>query len=239
MLPRQRLSWQGVRLETVRLTALKSCLPMDDGYLLRAILIRNGYRAWLEQLTREPHAAAWNEGVACRRCHRYAPWFRWAVGAGADGFAAYAIEKDIRGSPPEARVSIRQERAKLLFEELQEWFEAKLTGLPGRSALAGAIRYAISRMKRMGPYLDNGICELDNNTAERSVRGIALGRKNYMFVGSDTGGERAAAIYSLIETAKLNGVNPQAWLTDVLTRIADHPINKIDELLPWKFEPAS
>ena len=151
----------------------------------------------------------------------------------------YRIEKVIRGSPPEARVAVRQEQAKPLFEELQKWFEARLTGLPGRSALAGAIRYAISRMKRMGPYLESGICELDNNTAERSVKGIALGRKNYMFVGSDAGGNRAAAIYSLVETAKLNGVNPQAWLSDVLARIAEHPINKIDDLLPWKFEPAS
>lgn len=151
----------------------------------------------------------------------------------------YHIEKDIRGSPPQARVAVRQELAKPLFEELQEWFEAKLTGLPGKSVLAGAIRYAISRMKRMGPYLESGICELDNNAAERSVKGIALGRKNYMFVGSDRGGERAAAIYSLIETAKLNGVNPQAWLSNVLNRIADHPINRIDELLPWRYKPAS
>ena len=94
-------------------------------------------------------------------------------------------------------------------------------------------------MKRMRAYLDNGICELDNNTAERSVRGIAVGRKNYMFAGSDNGGERAAAIYTLIETAKLNNINPQAWLTDVLKRVADHPINKIDDLLPWKFEPVA
>ena len=135
----------------------------------------------------------------------------------------YVIEKDIRSSPPQARVTARQERAKPLFEDLQKWFEAKFTSLPGKSALAGAIRYAISRMKRMGSYFESGICELDNNTAERSVKGMALGRKNYMFVGSDAGGERAAAIYSLIETAKLNGVNPQAWLTDVLARSADHP----------------
>jgi len=151
----------------------------------------------------------------------------------------YAIEKDIRGSPPERRVAARQARAKPLFEDLQGWFEDKLTALPGKSALAEAIRYAISRMKRMGPYLENGICELDNNVAERSVKGMALGRKNYMFVGSDKGGERAAAIYSLIETAKLNSVNPQAWLTDVLARIADHPINKIGDLLPWNFKPIS
>ena len=151
----------------------------------------------------------------------------------------YAIEKDIRGSPPETRAAVPQECAKPLFEELLKWFEAKLPALPGRSALAQAIRYAISRMKRMRAYLESGHCELDNNISERSVKGIALGRKNYLFAGSDAGGERAAAIYSLIETDKLNGVNPQAWLTDVLTRIQDHPINKIDELLPWRFEPAT
>ncbi len=94
-------------------------------------------------------------------------------------------------------------------------------------------------MNRMGPYLESGVCELDNNTAERSVKGMALGRKNYMFVGSDAGGTRAAAIHSLIETAKLNGVNPKARLTDVLARIGDHQINKIDELLLWRFEAVS
>ena len=89
----------------------------------------------------------------------------------------------------------------------------------------------------MRSYLENGECELDNNTAERSVRCVGLGRKNHLFAGSDAGGDRAAAIYTLTETAKLNGVDPQAWLTDVLTRIADHPLNKVRELLPWRFKP--
>ena len=151
----------------------------------------------------------------------------------------YRIERDTRGSPPDTRIAVRQHRAKPLFEELQQWFEAKLTGLPGKSALAVAIRYSIFRMKRMEPYLESGVCELDNNASERAVKGMALGRKNCLFVGSCKGGERAAAVYSLIETAKLNGVNPQAWLTDVLSRIAEHPINKIDELLPWRFRPVS
>ena len=91
-------------------------------------------------------------------------------------------------------------------------------------------------MKRLRGYLDNGFLELDNNRAERSMRGIAIGRKNYMFSGSEHGGISAALIYTLIETAKLNGVDPQAWLTDVLTRIADHKINMIDELLPWNYK---
>lgn len=93
-------------------------------------------------------------------------------------------------------------------------------------------------MKRIRSYLENGGYELDNNTAERSLRAIAVGRKNWTFAGSDAGGDRAAAIYTLTETAKLKGVDSQAWLTDVLIRIADHPLNKVDELLPWRFKQA-
>ena len=103
----------------------------------------------------------------------------------------------------------------------------------GKSPLAGSIRYALTRMKKLRPYLDHGFLEPDNNAAERSMRPIALGRKNYLFMGSERGGKSAAIAYTLIETAKLNGVDPQAWLTDVLARIADHKINRIDELLPW------
>ena len=94
-------------------------------------------------------------------------------------------------------------------------------------------------MKRMGPFFEDGRCEIDNNTAERAMRCVAIGRKNYLFAGSDRGGERAAAAYTLIETAKLNRIDPQAWLTDVLSRIADHPINRIDDLLPWKCDPST
>ena len=90
-------------------------------------------------------------------------------------------------------------------------------------------------MKKLRPYLDHGFLEADNNSAERSMRCVALGRKNYLFMGSERGGQSAAIAYTLIETAKLNGVDPQAWLTDVLSRIADHKINRIDELLPWRY----
>ena len=152
--------------------------------------------------------------------------------------AIYGIEKEIRGSPPEVRAAARQEQAKPLFADLKAWLEATLPSLPGRSALATAIRYAITRMGGMGPFFEDGRCELDNNTAERSMRCVAVGRKNYLFAGSDRGGERAAAAYTLIETAKLSNVDPQAWLTDVLNRIADHPINRIDQLLPWHFHQA-
>ena len=96
-----------------------------------------------------------------------------------------------------------------------------------------AIRYALSRWVAMTRYRDDGRLEIDNNAAERALRAVALGRKNYLFAGSDAGGEHAAALYSLIGTAKLNGIDPEAYLRDVLTRIAEHPINRIDELLPW------
>lgn len=97
----------------------------------------------------------------------------------------------------------------------------------------GAILYALNRWQALTRYCDDGRVEIDNNAAERALRAVALGRKNYLFVGSDAGGERAAAIYSLVGSAKLNNLNPQAYLTHVLERIADHPINRVDELLPW------
>lgn len=149
--------------------------------------------------------------------------------------ALYGIEKEVRGMSPEDRVTIRQEKAKPLFDELEAWLGAQLPKISGKSELAKAIRYALTRMNKMRPYLDHGILELDNNSAERSMRCVALGRKNYLFMGSENGGKSAAIAYTLIETAKLNGVDPQAWLTDVLGRIADHKITRIDELLPWSY----
>ncbi len=147
----------------------------------------------------------------------------------------YGVEKQARGQPPDERVKIRQEKAKPVFDDLEAWLNAQLAKISAKTPLAGAIRYALTRMKRLRPYLENGFLELDNNTAERSMRPIALGRKNYLFMGSLGGGKAAAIAYTLIETAKLNGVDPQAWLTDVLGRIADHKITRLDELLPWRY----
>lgn len=147
----------------------------------------------------------------------------------------YGIEKEVRGQPPEARVEIRQEKAKPLVDDLEDWLGAQLPKISGKSELAKAIRYGLTRMKKLRPYLDHGFLEADNNTAERSMRCVALGRKNYLFMGSEGGGQSAAIAYTLIETAKLNGVDPQAWLTETLGRIADHKINRIDELLPWRY----
>ena len=145
----------------------------------------------------------------------------------------YAVEKVAQGLPSDKRIEIRQAEAKPAFDGLEAWLNTRLPSISGKSPLAIAIRYALTRMARMRPYLDQGILEIDNNTAERAMRAVALGRKNYLFVGSQTGGKSAAIAYTLIETAKLNRVDPQAWLADTLARIPDHKINRIDELLPW------
>jgi transposase len=147
--------------------------------------------------------------------------------------ALYGIEKEIRGRPPDERQQVRQARAKPLLASLRQWFEATLPKLSRKSDTTAAIRYALSLWAALVRYADDGHVEIDNNAAERALRAVALGRKNYLFAGSDTGGERAAAIYSLVGSAKLNGLDPEAYLREVLTRIADHPITRIEELLPW------
>ena len=147
----------------------------------------------------------------------------------------YAVEKQARGSPPDERVRLRQAKAKQVLDDLDTWLGAQLTRISGKTPLAQAIRYAITRIKRLRPYLDHGLLAIDNNTAERGMRAIAIGRKNWLFAGSERGGRSAAIAYTLIETAKLNGVDPQGWLTDVLGRIADHKLTRIDELLPWRY----
>jgi transposase len=153
--------------------------------------------------------------------------------------ALYGIEDTIRGQPPNERRRIRQDQAAPLLAQLKAWLEAILPRLSGKSDLARAIRYTLSRWAALNCYADDGRLEIDNNAAERSIRGIALGRKNWLFAGSDNGGERAAAIYSLIETTKLNGIDPEAYLHAVLAKIADHPINHIAELLPWNWAKAN
>ena len=148
--------------------------------------------------------------------------------------ALYAIEREIRGRPPDQRQQVRNVRAKPLLESLRQWLEESLSKLSRKSDTTAAIRYALSRWEALVRYGDDGRIEIDNNAAERSLRAVALGRKNYLFAGSDAGGEHAAAIYSLIGSAKLNGLDPEAYLREVLTRIADHPITHIEELLPWQ-----
>ncbi len=149
--------------------------------------------------------------------------------------ALYGVEAQVRGHPPDRRRRARQQHAVPLVNALHDWLHASLTQVSTKSELAGAIRYALTRWVALSRYLADGELEIDNNAAERALRAVALGRKNYLFAGSDAGGARAAILYSLIGTAKLNGVDPMAWLRDVLARIAEHPINQIDALLPWNW----
>lgn len=145
----------------------------------------------------------------------------------------YGIEAEIRGRTPDERTAVRQARAGPELDALRAWLQTTVTKLSKKSELALAIRYALSRWAALTRYRDDGRLEIDNNAAERALRAVALGRKNWLFAGSDDGGERAAAIYSLLGTAKLNELDPEGYLRYVLERIADHPINRINELLPW------
>jgi transposase len=145
----------------------------------------------------------------------------------------YDIEREIWGRRPDERRAVRQERSRPLVDAMKVWLEETLKTLSQKSEMAKAIRYALSRWQALGRYCEDGRIAIDNNAAERALRCVAVGRKNFLFLGSDAGGERAAALYSLIGTAKLNGHNPEAFLREVLTRIADHPVNRIAELLPW------
>ena len=145
----------------------------------------------------------------------------------------YAIEGEIRGRPPDGRKQARQARARPLLDSMHQWLNSTLGKLSKKSAVAFAIHYALGRWPALLRYCDDGRLEIDNNAAERALRAVVVGRKNYLFAGSDSGGERAASIYSLVGTAKLNGLDPEAYLRDVLMRIAGHPINRIEELLPW------
>jgi transposase len=147
----------------------------------------------------------------------------------------YAVEKQARGRSAEERAALRQANARPVFDDLEVWLREQLPKISGKTPLAAAIRYALDRMPKARPYLGNGILELDNNCVERAMKPVAIGRKNWTFAGSEGGGKAMAIAYTLIETAKLNGVDPQAWLTDVLARIADHKITRLDELLPWHY----
>lgn len=147
--------------------------------------------------------------------------------------ALYKIEEAIRGKPPDERRAYREAHARPLLDQLHAWLTTTLETLSKKSDTSRAILYALNRWEALTRYCDDGQLEIDNLPVERALRGVAIGRRNYLFAGADSGGERAAAIYSLIGTAKLNNVDPEAYLRFVLARIADHAINRIDQLMPW------
>ena len=150
----------------------------------------------------------------------------------------YAIEAEIRGQPAEVRLVVRQERSRPIVEALHAWLTAQLARVSGKSALAEAIRYALRHWPGLVLFLEDGRVELDTNTVERALRPIALGRKNSLFAGSDGGARHWAIVASLVATAKLNGVEPQAWLTDVLERMVSGRTraNELERLLPWTWK---
>jgi len=151
--------------------------------------------------------------------------------------ALYAIEKDIRGRSAEERCAVRQARTRPLLVALEIWLRERLALISQKSKLADAIRYALSRWEGLTCFVDNGRIEIDSNTVERSIRPITLNRKNALFAGSDGGGEHWAIIASLVETCKLCRIDPEAYLADMLAKIANgHPNNRIDDLLPWAYD---
>jgi transposase len=148
----------------------------------------------------------------------------------------FAIEREINGLAPQERLILRNERSRPLVVALERWLREQRAKLSGQSKLGKAIAYSLTRWVALTRFLDDGRLCMSNNAAERAIRPLAVGRHNWTFAGSDEGGRRAAAIYTLIETAKLNDIDPQAWLTDVLARLQDHPAKRIAELLPWNWK---
>ena len=149
--------------------------------------------------------------------------------------ALFAIEREINGKAPHERKRVRNECSRPLVIALETWLREQRRKLSARNEIAKAIQYSLNRWTALTRFLDDGRLCMSNNAAERALRGIAVGRRNWTFAGSDEGGRRAAAIYTLVETAKLNDLDPQAWLADVLARLQDHPAKRIDELLPWNW----
>jgi transposase len=212
--------------------------PQEHLHGWRGVLQADAYGGWtrLYDSGRIVEAACW--------AHARRPWWDLYLSSGRaeDSIAAqalariralYAIEAEIRGLQPDVRREHRRARAGPLLQQMHAWLSALLPRVSPKSELAQAIGYSLTRWAALTRYVNDGRLEIDNNAAERALRGVALGRNNYLFMGSDAGGERAAAMYSLVETAKLNGLDPETYLREVLQRIAEHPINRIDELLPW------
>jgi hypothetical protein len=153
--------------------------------------------------------------------------------------ALFEVERGINGKTANERRVVRHELSRPLVDELEARMRAERPKLSRGSDVAKAMDYMLKRWAAFSRFLDDGRICLSNNAAERALRGIALGRKSWLFAGSDRGGRRAAAMYSLIVTAKMNDIDPQAWLADVLARVAGHPASRLDELLPWNWRPTA
>jgi transposase len=153
--------------------------------------------------------------------------------------AIFAIEHAIKGQSPEKRRAVRQAQSLPLLADLKSYLEESLTRISRKSDLAKAIRYSLNRWEALCRFTDDGRLEMTNNAAERAIRPLTLGRRNWTFLGSDAGGDRAAIFFTLIQTCKLNGVNPEAYLSDLISRVGDHPASRIDELLPWNWRPVA
>jgi hypothetical protein len=151
--------------------------------------------------------------------------------------ALFEIERSLNGFDAERRKAVRQEQSAPLVASLHAWMREERAKLSRNNEVAKAMDYMLKRWESFARFLDDARICLSNNAAERALRGIALGRKSWLFAGSDRGGQRAAVMYTLIVTAKMNDVDPQAWLADVLERIAEHPARKLDDLLPWNWTP--
>jgi len=150
--------------------------------------------------------------------------------------ALFAIEREINGLTAQERLRVRNERSRPLVVTLEAWLREQRAKVSGQSKIGQAIAYSLTRRAALGRFLDDGRLCMSNNAAERAIRPVAIGRKNWTFAGSDAGGHRAAAIYTLIQTARLNEIDPQAWLADLLARLQDHPAKRIDEFLPWNWK---
>lgn len=210
----------------------------------RGILQADGYKGYAKLYARDLNGNSQFREAACwahlrRDFHDIWKATKSEIARGAlDRIGAlYDIEREINGKPAALRLAVRQEKSKPKVEALHAWAEKQLTRIPGKSDLAKAFRYGLNRWSSFTLFLDDGRVAIDNNPAERALRPIGVGRRNWLFAGSDTGGETLARAMTIIETAKMNGLDPQAYLTDVLDRIHDHMNTRLDELLPWNWTP--
>jgi transposase len=210
----------------------------------RGILQADGYKGYAKLYDPGPDGAARFREAACwahLRRDFHDVWTSTGSEIAREALdrigVLYDIEREIAGQPAEARLAARQTHSLPKVESFRAWAEQQLTRLPGKGDLAKAFRYGLSRWPSFCLFLEDGRVGIDNNPAERALRPIGIGRKNWLFAGADTGAETLARAMTIIETAKMNGLDPQAYLADILDRIHDHKINRLDDLLPWNWAP--